>query len=289
MCGEEFNLSEVADTLKSGFKTLREKRDSLVQQQVMIEEDLDKTTKEMAKLDVMLRAYDLAGEKDKPDPVKEPITRVRGVKKALKKIASELTIGIAWDESKLISMVQEQVPGAKESSIKDSIRTLSNEDILNRYISSEGIRVCETTIGKPPGEGIASGDAIKAAVKVGAEDGSTVLNTQEAKQYNLLPGSEIVVMGEAEIIVAIEKEMKKRNSFPISEKNIGWIAADLGVEPKNVRDATKVMVCGDWEFAYEGETKVLRHKADPGSKEELKQTQIKDKPLFPGADRPPFA
>jgi hypothetical protein len=94
---------------------------------------------------------------------------------------------------------------------------------------------------------------------------------------------------EAEVIVAIEKEMKKKSHISVGEKNIGWIAADLHCEPKTVRDALKIMVAGDFEFGYEGETKVLRRKAEPGSKEELKRTSIQDRPLFPDADRPPHA
>lgn len=299
MCGDEFDLSEIANTLKSGLETLRVRRERLIQQQTDIEEDLDTTTKEMAKLDVMLRAYDLAEEKDKPEPEpQKPTVRVRGVKKSLKKLAEELTTGVVWGEDHLIGIIQAQIPGAKEVSIKDAIRTLGREGVFIRTIH-EGSYVCETTIGKPQDKNMPDGNAIKATVKVGTDDDPTSISVeympiekakaQETKQYNLLPEAEIVVMGEAEIIVALEKEMKKRDSFPMGEKNIGWIATDLGVEPKNVRDALKVMVTGNWEFAYEGETKVLRQKAETGSKEELKRTQIKDQPLFPDADRPPFA
>jgi len=292
MYNEEFNFGEWVEQAQSGLATLHERKKLLEEKMNAAEEDLALTNKEIIALESILSTHN----KTAPEEAPPSIVRVRGVKKALKKLAGELALGVTWGEDQLIHIIQEQIPGAKESSIKDSIRTLGREGIFIRSKNCEGTYVCETTIGEPLDEDIASGDAIKTTIKVGTEDDPTALKTegvsvekakaQEAQQKSLLPKA---TPTQAEIIVALEKETKKRKYFPVGEKNIGWIATDLGVESKMVRDALKVMVTGNYEFAYEGEIKVIRHKAEPGSREELKRTRLKDQPLFPDADRPPFA
>jgi hypothetical protein len=262
-----FDFESWLEEAQNGLETLKAKREALVAKQEGIRIALEDTDKEIGALASMLDAY--IGSAPKADEVpKTRATRTTGIKKAAKSIAEELTIGVDWTIDKLVTMIQEMVPGAPEKSCRSAIQALAKEGVykLNPDATEQSY---STTLGLEP-------------------------TPQQVSLLEGVEGAEVIVVGTAEVITFLTKKMKERTSLTsltIGDKNIGWIAADLHCDPKIVRDALKIMVDGDgdYEFAYEGETKVLRRKAEPGSKEELKRTHIKDQPLFPDADRPPHA
>jgi len=273
-----FDFESWLDEAQSGLDHLKAKREALVSEQETVRVALEDTDKEIAALASMLDAY--IGSVPAPEP--ERAARVTGIKKTAKRIAGELAIGVDWTITQLIEMVQKEVPGAPEKSCRSAIQALAKDGVykLNPDATEQSY---STTIGNMPGS------AQEPETQEAQEPAAEAQPPQGVGEQGSLLPDEVVQVGTAEVIIALEKEMKKRKSFAMGEKNIGWIAADLHCEPKTVRDALKIMVDGDYEFAYEGEQKVLRRKAEPGSKEELKRTHIEDNPLFPGADRPPHA
>ena len=287
---EGFHFETWLEEAQSGLNSLRAVRVRLETEREDLEKKLTQCDAEIAALEKMLEAHGTA-----PAAVEEPALpkRVTGIKKASIAVAEELTCGVTWGEDQLVNMVQGKVPGAPEKSVRRAIQSLAKDGVLIRNGHTRNWSY-STTIGKTPGSpqepeaprrpsGVAPPPAKQESAQEPPEQGSLLDVPEEPSP------PEVVVVGTAEVIVAVEKEMKRKKQISVGEKNIGWIAADLHCEPKVVRDALKTMVEGDYEFAYEGETKVLRRKAEPGSKEELKRTSIQDQPLFPDADRPPHA
>lgn len=291
---EGFDFESWLDEAQGGLEHLRAKREALLREQETTRIALEDTDKEIAALEAMLKAH--IGVVPKPAEEEAKAPRVTGVKGCARSLAETMTIGSVMTEDQIVAMIQEHVEGAREKSCRSAIQALAKEGIFIQS-GQRGAWSYSTTVGKAPGEAQEPSEEPPAEEAPEADDATPAQESaQEAPaQGSLLDVSdepsppEVVVVGTAEVIVALEKEMKKRTSFPIAEKNIGWIAADLHCDPKVVRDALKLMVSGDYEFAYEGETKVLRRKAEPGSKEELKRTHIKDRPMFPDGDRPPHA
>lgn len=294
---EGFDFESWLEEAQTGLEHLKAKRESLVAEQETIKIALEDTDKEIGALASMLDAYIGSSPASAPEAEPERAARVTGIKKTAKRIAGELTIGVDWTIAQLIEMVQKEVPGAPEKSCRSAIQALAKDGVFIQS-GQRGAWSYSSTIGKnpteEPQEPAESAEETKAPEVADSAEGQESAKEAPA-QGSLLDLSEepspaeVVVVGVAEVIVAIEKEMKKRKSLAMAEKNIGWIAADLHCDPKVVRDALKLMVEGDWELAYEGDQKVLRRKAEPGSREELKRTHIKDQPLFPDADRPPHA
>lgn len=276
MCEEhqqEFVFFEWVAQAKAGLAELQARKAALEEQRAAIDEALARAGDEITALEAMLSAHVAA----KPEPV--PM-RVRGIKKALIALAKELPNGQEHEEADIVLRIQERVAGSKEPSIKDAIRSLGREGVFIRS-TTDGVAYAASAIGAAPQPAL---EVVK-----DPEPHPEEAPTPESLQPGPPPAPNLSLMTTTEVIAALEKELKKRKTFTVAEKNIGWIAADLNVEPKVVRDALKVMVTGDYEFAYEGESKVLRRKAAPGSKEELKRTSIKDSPLFPDAERPQHA
>lgn len=293
---EGFDFESWLREANDGLETLRAKKEALTREKETVELALEDTDREIAALESMLKAH----TGTVPTPTEEEpqkATRVTGVKGCARALAETMVIGAIITEDQLVSMIQEHIEGAREKSCRAAIQTLAKDGVFIQS-GQRGAWSYSSTIGKDPTEEpqepAESAEETKAPEVADSAEGQESAKEAPA-QGSLLDVSEepspaeVVVVGVAEVIVAIEKEMKKRKSLAMAEKNIGWIAADLHCDPKTVRDALKVMVEGDWELAYEGDQKVLRRKAEPGSREELKRTHIKDQPLFPDADRPPHA
>ena len=283
---EGFDFETWLEEARAGLEALQAKREALMREKETIETALEDTDREIVALAAMLEAHSGAAPKLANGAPKS--NRKTGIKKAGRKIAEELTCGVEWTGDQLAEMLAKEVPDATPKSYYSALGALAHEGVFIRT-GKRGSWVYETTIGKVPGEAVQepSEGAEEPEAPETTDSSPEPQPTQESGQQALLP--EVVVVGVGEVIAAIAKELKKKQHISMGEKNIGWIAADLHCEPKTVRDALKVMVEGDYEFGYEGETKVLRRKAEPGSKEELKRTSIKDRPLFPEADRPPHA
>ena len=91
----------------------------------------------------------------------------------------------------------------------------------------------------------------------------------------------------ASIVARIHRLLKSKPDG-ITGKDLAWLAADLNVEIGPIEAAIKSM--GDAvEMVKENGENILRTKAEPGSREELKRTKITDNPLFPNMDRPDHA
>jgi len=76
----------------------------------------------------------------------------------------------------------------------------------------------------------------------------------------------------------------------ITGKDLAWLATDLGVEVEEISEVINTkMAEGTMETAMENGVDILRAKAPPGSKEDLKRTKIVDRPLFPDMERPEHA
>jgi len=264
-----FVFFEWVKQARDGLSILRQRKKSLEQEREAIEVSLIETNKEILALEAMLSAHgDI-----KVTTEESPPPRVRGIRKVLTSIAKELAIGVDWDENDLIEMVIQELPDAKTSSIQGALRILAKEGVFEREMVN-GRFLCKTKIGKWK--------------KI--EDDPPPHREKPTLEEQVMEEDCAKTVDQADVIIAIEKEMKKRKTFAIGDKNISWIAADLKCDPKMVRNALKVLVATmDLEIAYEGDAKVLRHKAEPGSKEELKRIPIKDNPLFPEADRPQHA
>jgi len=308
---EGFDFETWLQEAHDGLKGLRAKREALERERETVETAIADTDQEIAALEKMLEAQIGVVPKYEGDPSKEsvPTKRVTGVKKAVREFASEMVIGDPWTEDKIVTLIQGRVEGAREKSIRSACQGLAKEGVFIQE-GKRGAWTFSTTIGVVPKDGhetthinlTVTGPQEPAEspeeseAPASEESAPAQESTQEApEQGSLLDVSdepspaEVVVVGTAEVIMAIEKELKRKKQVRVAEKNIGWIAADLHCEPKVVRDALKLMVEGDYEFGYDGDDKVLRRRAEPGSKEELKRTSIKDRPLFPEADRPPHA
>lgn len=290
---EAFDFESWLSEAQDGLEHLKAKRESLAAEQETIRIALEDTDKEIATLAAMLDAYIGAAPPVQAEEPQEATKKVTGIKKAARRIAEELACGVDWSEDQLVSMVLERVPNASDASARKAIQALAREGVFIPG-GQRGAWFYSSTIGtihKAPEEAPqepAEAPKAEAAPEPVADETAPQPATEPGQQGSLLP-PEVVVVGAAEVVGELEKVLKKRKFFAMDEKNIGWIAADLHCDPKVVRDALKIMVEGDYELAYEGERKVLRRRASPGSVEELKRTHIKDQPLFPDADRPPHA
>jgi len=268
---EGFDFESWLEEAHSGLKALRAKKECLLIDQETIKVSLMDIDKEIAALETMLKSHvGVVPDQEKPTTKTK---KTVGIKKAARAIAESMVIGVFWTEDQYVSMVQERIPAALDHSCRCAIQSLAKDGVLIQH-GNRGARSYSTTIGRSPD-----------AAEEPAEE-------PPAPEQGVLPNLPEVTV--EDVIAALGKEMSKRSTFPVGEKNIGWIAADLHCDPKVVRDALKVMVDSGvnghfYEFAYDGEKKVLRHQAKPGSKNELKRTPISDRPLFPGADRPPHA
>jgi hypothetical protein len=288
-----FNFESWLEEAQNGLETLKAKRGTLATEQETIRIALEDTDKEIATLAAMLDAYIGVAPPAQTEEPREAAKKVTGIKKAGHAIAEELVCGEERKEDQLVTMILSRVPDASDASARKAIQALAREGVLIP-IGQRGAWSYSTAIGiikgaqeEAPQEPSGAPQAEAASEPTESENISKPA-TEPGQQGSLIP-HEVIVVGTADVIVALEKEMKKRKSFAMDEKNIGWIATDLHCDPKLVRDALKIMVEGNYELAYEGERKVLRHRATPGSVEELKRTHIKDQPLFPDADRPPHA
>lgn len=281
---QEFDFGAWVSEAQTGLAHLQQRREELLRQREEVDAALAQTCEEISALEVMLQAHGAAAPAptSTPEPApKKP--KVTGIKKEARLLAETIPTGVKWKEEQLVKMVQERLVHAPEASIRQALHSLCKDRVFART-GKRGWWIYETLIGLEPVEGTpAPQEAPEPEEHPQAMN--IDLEPQAAEEHPEKPPAN----GVYDVIKALEKEMGKRKQFEMGDASIGWIAADMSVDPKVVREALRVMVQGKYEFGYDGSMKVLRHKAKPGSKEELKRTKVGDNPLFPGADRPGHA
>lgn len=296
----EFDFEAWVTEAQQGLAHLKQRERNLKEERDEIEEQLVQCGEEISALENMLSAADSL---PKPKP-STPIKRVYGVKKEAKLLAETLAIGVEWKEEQLVQMVAEKVPGARLRSIVRALSELAAEGIFTRsgqrsdwtYRTTIGVTPVDATptpaplpLHRPKSEPTPDPDPAPEP-EVDPEVTAKFPRANDPTDGYAEKPNEAEVQQLRDVkktMDAIEKEMKKRKQFNISDSTIGQIAKELGVTNGTVREALKILVKGKYEVDYDGEAKVLRHRRT--ERDRLKEAKVQDRPLFPSADRPEHA
>lgn len=248
-----FNFDKWKQDTMDGLRLMESERDMLRQERQRIDERISTLDRDIAALQTVTTTFDQEDEGRRDSYVK--VTLAALAKDRLQ----------AWtDLDSVTAILREEKPSVKESSVRSAIARLVRDGVL---------------IQDPP---------------VGELPKGT--RADRRWKYNPTYQPEIKVVVEAtgqspkqKIADGILRLMSHKPDG-ITGKDLAWLATDLGVEVEEISEVINTkMAEGTMETAMENGVDILRAKAPPGSKEDLKRTKIVDRPLFPDMERPEHA
>jgi hypothetical protein len=260
---------------RSGRDVLQAKLDEAVSKRDELDDEIAGLEEQIGVIDKFL------GEEESSAP------RDSGVKRTIETIATSID---GWSLDEIASAVREYKPRVKVSSVRSALARLVKDGVL----SVDGARGEKrwSYIPKPLPD-----DEKKPAM----------VHTGEAKveTTDLPPSPEQAPAGEPapapprakaedEILSELHRRISEaaaKNDDGVDSKTLAWIMADVGATSEQFELAVKRLVDAgvveDGVALTEDGGHVLRKPAEPGSKEDLKRTQVQGRMAFPGMDKPP--